>query len=135
MLDETLVDPDFKEMFEIEITDQQARDAVNLVETLVNTKGVTKLDPDTIKTFSIGALYGFALASRMATSVKDIDLSELDPKNNKDRKTLKKVIRKCVFVFFALSKGLENYSDDMWFANLMKNAKVSEPVKPKKQTK
>ncbi len=120
---------ELKEMVGVEITDAQYRKVVHMIETLVSDSG-SKLSVDTLKSFKEGIFYGLGLGTKMTLLAQDLGI-ESTVGSMRDKKKLKRLMSKFLFVFEAIDRGIENYTDDVWFENLMKNAKVSEAKKTK----
>lgn len=135
-----MLEEEVLEALELVITTEQYKKAVDGIEKFVFESGkTTEFDKDSLLSFRKGMFYGIALQTKItleARNVKTKKSADGIGKANISDPDAANIARKYAFMFWAIEKAYENWTDDDWFKNLMKNAKVEEaPVTKKKPKK
>lgn len=139
-MEKGVLEKDVPDVLELTIAPEQYKKMVDSIEKFVfDDSKKTEFNKHSLMAYRKGIFYGLALSTKL-----QIDARDLEPDFQKDgighasvtkNKTASNVARKYAFIFWAIEHAYNNWTDDEWFKNLMKNVKIEDlpAKKPKKK--
>lgn len=118
LMDKNMSENDLHELTELEITDDQYRKVVNMIEQFVGAGG---FDKESLLAFKKGMMYGIGLGYKVSDKASEF-------KKKPSEEELQALMRKFAFPFMSIDKGIERWEDDHWFDSMLANAKIAEPT-------
>lgn len=141
MIEEGVMQKEVPEAVGLEITDELYKKALDSIEKFVyKNSDIKTFTKDSLLSYRKGVCYGLALASKVAADTRDLRIQDDEVRGvGKIDATrggeARKIAQKYAFIFWAIEKAKENWTEDDWFKNLMRNAKVEEAPKKTKPKK
>lgn len=140
LIEEGVMQKEVPEAVGLEITDELYKKALDSIERFVfKNNDIKAFTKDNLLSYRKGIYYGLALASKLTSDVKDVHVEDDSVsgvgKVDAQSRGAQSMARKYAFIFWAIERAKENWTEDDWFKNLMRNAKVEEAPKKTKPKK
>lgn len=115
--------------------DKQLQKALHFIEEYTRASGVQDFDRDSLIAFRRGMTYGMGLMAKVSDDATQSLQSGNIKVSDSNFEDVRVLLKKFMFMFAAIDRGLENWTDDHWFQNFMKNVKVAPEPTPVAKTK